>query len=510
LWSANPALIGNIAATRSALTRIAFPRLSVECGDAPDAVPNNVYGWGRLDAFRAVQAARVDVPWLSLPVTVTLPANDTGEFVAMLDARQVSAPGRYTARLLVVRDNALVPIPVSFDVRAAANTAGVTGQLRDRWTGGGVYGRITLDHNPAVTTDASGYYTATLPFGSYALTATATGYLPDYTTLTLITDTVRPITLTADLPHLQMSAPVLSATLPFGARQDTPITLSNVGPRPLTVTVGVPALEWSIEEETPGAALFDMSAFPPLALADDMVYTDTLDLGFSMPIYGALVDRLYLSSNGWVSVLKPSASVQFAYCLPNDRLPPGALAPFWSDLDPSQGGAVRAGRVAADTFVVSFENVPPWRETPDPAGPTFTFQLALHADGRVRFLYGAMGSLPGRWSVGASYDAGRGQSVACYRPPQPLSGRSWTLQNQPSPAVWLRGAPGALTVPPGDSAVLTATLSGLGYVPWRSDPFVGVLRLTTNDPARPTVDVPASVLVTTPPSDILWLPVVRR
>lgn len=112
--------------------------------------------------------------------------------------------------------------------------------------------------------------------------------------------------------------------------------------------------------------------------------------------------------------------------------------------------------------------------------------------------------------MGASHDANRGQSVACYRVPQSLSGRSWTLRNQPPPAVWLRGAPDALTVPPGGSAVLMATLSGLGYVPWRSDPFVGVLRLTTNDPALPTVDVPASVLVTTPPAATLWLPVVRR
>jgi len=132
LWSANPTLIGDIEATRRLLTTSAFPRTSTECGDALDAIPNNVYGWGRLDARQAVLSARVDVPWLSLPSSVTLPANDTGTFVATFDARQVGATGQYTARILVVRNNTIIPIPITFDVQASANTArqaGNSGQI---------------------------------------------------------------------------------------------------------------------------------------------------------------------------------------------------------------------------------------------------------------------------------------------------------------------------------------------------------------------------------------------
>jgi hypothetical protein len=84
------------------------------------------------------------------------------------------------------------------------------------------------------------------------------------------------------------------------------------------------------------------------------------------------------------------------------------------------------------------------------------------------------------------------------------------LQNQSWPAFWLHGSPESLAIPPTSGAVFTATLRGLGYVPWRAPPFEGRLRLTTNDPYQPTVDLPAQVKVTTPPPFSLWLPIVGK
>ncbi|MGH2522808.1 MAG: S8 family serine peptidase, partial [Anaerolineales bacterium] len=433
LWSANPSLIGDLAATRAVLTTSAIPHTSGECGDAPSAVPNNVYGWGRLDARQAVQLARVDVPWLSLPASVALPANGSQAIDVTFDARQVSGPGLYAARILVVRNGGATFIPVTFNVLPAANTARLTGQLQDRWTGISVYGRVVLASGPTVLTDASGHFTVTLPYGTYTLNASATGYLPAQTSLTLTANLEQNFILTADLPHLEADAPPLNATLPFGGQWQAPVVVRNSGPQPLTIHASVPAIEWSIAEDSPSQPLYDLSAFPPLPLGDDMIYTDTLELGFNIPIYGLLANQLYLSSNGWVSVARPTSSLAWALCLPNDSLLPGTLAPFWADLDPTQGGAVRAGPVSSNTFVVSFENVPPWRETPDPAGPTNTFQMALHADGRVQFIYGNMDALPGKWSVGVSQDIHRAQGLGCNHAPLALSGRSWTLRNQPLP-----------------------------------------------------------------------------
>ena len=509
LWSANPLLIGDLPATRYVLTSTAAPRLADECDSS--GVPNNAYGWGRIDAHRAVQTARVDVPWLSLPASISLPADALQTITVTFDARQVSAPDEYTARVLVVRDNVITPVAVTFDVQPAIHVAQATGRLLDRWSGRGIYGRLQFAEGPPVAADPdTGSYTVTLPYGTYPATATALGYVPDSTVIALNGDTPRDITLTANLPHLRLATlPVLSATLPFGGRLDAPVSIGNDGPQPLAWTVSVPPLEWSVETVASGAPLYDLSAFPPLPLADDTIYTNTLDLGFPVPIYGALVDRLYLSSNGWVSMARPNGAAPLSYCFPSDRVPAGALAPFWTDLDPSVGGAVRAGRVLSDTYVVSWEAVPPWQEDPAPNPPTYTFQLVLHADGRVQFIYGAMGDLPGRWGVGVSYDLTRAQNLACHRNPQPLTARTWTLRNQPSPALWLSGMLVTQTVMPGETAVLTASLAGLGYVPWRTEPFTGQLRLTTNDPTQAAVDIPAGLSVGAPPY-VFWFPVIGK
>jgi subtilisin family serine protease len=57
IWSARPDLRGEITATEQVLASSALPLTSTQCGDAADAVPNNVYGWGRVDALAAVLEA---------------------------------------------------------------------------------------------------------------------------------------------------------------------------------------------------------------------------------------------------------------------------------------------------------------------------------------------------------------------------------------------------------------------------------------------------------------------
>ncbi|MCP4539525.1 MAG: S8 family serine peptidase [Chloroflexi bacterium] len=54
VWSARPSLRNAITQTEDILNQTALPRYSTQCGDPPNTVPNNVYGWGRLDALEAV------------------------------------------------------------------------------------------------------------------------------------------------------------------------------------------------------------------------------------------------------------------------------------------------------------------------------------------------------------------------------------------------------------------------------------------------------------------------
>jgi len=515
MWSANPALIGQIAATRDLLAASALPRYSTECGDAADTLPNNVYGWGRLDAYKAVQMARVEVPWLSAPHTILLPKNSIYTLTVTLDARQAPSVGTYNARLLVARESNLTPYAITLNVITATQpVAQFSGQLQDKWTGQGVYGNLNVGDGPSFETDAAGMFSVTLPISSYNVSASAVGYVPANLALNLTANATRTITLTLNAPHLQYAAPPLSATLPFAAQQNTPVTLNNLGPQPLSITVSVPATEWNVSGPITSSTLINMNAFPPLALADDMVFTTPFTVGFPVPIFGQLYEQIYVSSNGWVSGPKPDSSSQVAACLPNQNLPARALAALWADLDPthpSGGGAIRAGKVASDTFVVSYENVPPWQQTPQASPPRYTFQIILRANGHVEFRYGAMGALPSKWAVGVGDSAERGVHIACYlkTPSLALANRQWALRNQPQPNLWLAAQPTTLTIPPNSSHMLTATLSGLGYVPWNLGPFLGALRLNTNDPLQPFVDIPAQ-LIAGPPSDFVWLPVVSK
>jgi hypothetical protein len=120
LLSAAPGYAGDVDAIEQVLTSTAQPMTTSQgCGgDGPGDVPNNVWGWGIVDALAAVQSLTGG----GLQGTVT----EAGSGLAIAEAQVVAG----------------------------------------------------LDGQPAfsATTDVSGTYSLTLPAGTYSLTATATCY----------------------------------------------------------------------------------------------------------------------------------------------------------------------------------------------------------------------------------------------------------------------------------------------------------------------------------------------
>jgi subtilisin family serine protease len=64
LWSAQgrpdgSPLIGDVDTTEQIIAQTACPRIDTSCGGAPGGRPNNVYGWGIVDALAAVRAVNL-------------------------------------------------------------------------------------------------------------------------------------------------------------------------------------------------------------------------------------------------------------------------------------------------------------------------------------------------------------------------------------------------------------------------------------------------------------------
>jgi len=90
LWSAAPPLIGNVDLTEQIIAQTARPRVDTQCGGAPGGRPNNVYGWGIVDALAAVQGglgepqvtkrAALDPAWAGARLTYTIGVTNTSIF----------------------------------------------------------------------------------------------------------------------------------------------------------------------------------------------------------------------------------------------------------------------------------------------------------------------------------------------------------------------------------------------------------------------------------------------
>jgi subtilisin family serine protease len=101
LWSAVPELRGDVQLTYWIIEQSTLAKPSSLCGDA--GPPNNVYGWGRIDAYNAVSMARGqdwDIPWLVVdPVSGTVPSGNSTDVMLAFDSTGLDVGACYTGTL---------------------------------------------------------------------------------------------------------------------------------------------------------------------------------------------------------------------------------------------------------------------------------------------------------------------------------------------------------------------------------------------------------------------------
>ncbi|QDY80709.1 S8 family serine peptidase [Streptomyces qinzhouensis] len=364
IWSAAPALRGDVAQTEALLDQSAIDVDATACGGTP--ADNNVFGEGRLDALAAVQSAprgpvgaltgtvaSEGVPLAGAKVVATGPISRTAV---------TAADGRYSFPALSVGDYSLAVGKFGYQSASGAATVTENGSATADFglvqaASGRVTGTVVSAAGPAAgatvtvadtpvtaTTDATGRFEAVLPHGAYELRVA-------HPSRCLTGATVR-ITVAGDT--------TASVTLPD--RTDTFGYACATGDR--TYQAGTQRL----------------------ALTGDST-TERVELPFAVPLYGKNYTVAHVGTNGNLSFGGPHTSDANG-SLPSTATPNATLYPFWDDLlltgDPDSGvHTAVTGTAPNRAYVVEWRNVVHWAAQSE----RFSFSAVIGEDGRITYHY---------------------------------------------------------------------------------------------------------------------------
>ncbi len=244
---------------------------------------------------------------------------------------------------------------------------------------------------------------------------------------------------------------------------------------------GGPAFDWIDISET--GTLLDVTASGPY-----------VPLPFTFFFYGEPYDEVGVFHGGFLA-FEPFSSYYGARPIPNAFAPNGVIGVYWGNR--SEGGEVHYATLADGRFVVQWTDIPNFGY---PQGSTYTFQVILDRAHGLTFQYLEMGEPPEGNSlvVGIENADGTGGLPVAQSVPannydtSALPTDGLAVQITAPTAFLASAAPTAGTVAPGESAEVTLTLSAEGLL---DGTYSGDLVITSNDPDRPRVDVPATLTV---------------
>lgn len=364
LWSAAPALLGDVASTREILDTAAVDVDDRSCGG--DAANNNVWGQGKLDIVASLERAPIGpTGYLAGTVTDVGGAAIPGARIATTGAanrvRLTDADGAYSIRLPVgsygvqasafgylteavsgvdISEGATTTLPFDLEVAPSFNLDGVVSDAAGEPIAGAQV-QIVGTPLPSRFTDAAGYFDfGPVPQGVYTVTTGAGGcYAPDAQEITL-------------------EAPETLA-----------VTLTNV-----TDAYGYQCRPTEFEY-IPGTT--------PIATFDEDLVS--VPLPFSFTFYGATYDEVRVDSNGLVSFTS-TFSNSFNTAIPNPNIPNAAIYALWDDLFPIEPTHILTaveGTAPNRKFVIE------WREVPfsEEFQTTASFEIVLHESGEITTSY---------------------------------------------------------------------------------------------------------------------------
>ncbi|MEV4185654.1 S8 family serine peptidase [Streptosporangium canum] len=362
MWSASPALQGDIAATRALLDRTAVDVDDTRCGGT--AADNNVWGEGRLDTFAAVQAVPVGAlgalqgtvtsggsPVAGATLTVTGPLGRTVT---------TAQDGTYALPRLLAGDYQITVKKFGYDDATAT---------------------VTVVADQSVTKDVS---LTQQPAGTVSGTVTAAGAPEAGATVVAVGTPVSGVTDAAGRYRL---------TLPNGGHElritpvsrcagalTVPITVNG----DLTKDVDLPRRADSFGYTCAAAAEAYVAGTDKHALTGDDA-AQPVTLPFTFPFYGGGYTSGWISSNGFLNFAASSTTAGNS-ALPSAAAPNAAIYPYWDDLvldDQSGVYTATIGTAPKRTFVIEWRNARFYSD----AAPRISFSTLLGEDGSIGFRY---------------------------------------------------------------------------------------------------------------------------
>ncbi|WP_321469856.1 hypothetical protein [uncultured Paludibaculum sp.] len=159
------------------------------------------------------------------------------------------------------------------------------------------------------------------------------------------------------------------------------------------------------------AAEYDTTAATDGQILDGLADDDAraVDLPFTVPFYGTSRNRIFVHSDGNVTVEQPDFT-SASRSLGRLSSGPPRMAALFDDLDPTQSNCDIRVWTGSDRVVITWRNVPEFSDFG--VGPRQTFQMTLWTDGRIAFTYQQVSANQVVTGISPGYLAGETEVVS--------------------------------------------------------------------------------------------------
>jgi len=257
---------------------------------------------------------------------------------------------------------------------------------------------------------------------------------------------------------------------------------------PITGAGGPDAFGYTwIDSDEAGGPVYnwiDISSSGEVVGSGDDSNHGPFNLGFPFSYYGNSFNTINVCTNGWLSFTSTDTDYS-NQGIPYNEEPNNLLAPFWDDLNPTDGGTIYYQTIGTQ-FIVQWQDVPHYG-----GGLPVTFQVILNADGSIVFQYELIQDISGS-TVGIENAAGDDGLLVAFNDGGYLhDGLAIRLASAP-PMTWFTADPMFGMIPEMTGQNINLVFDGTGL---ETGIYQATMSVLSNDLETPQIDIPVIMTV---------------